>query len=281
MVEAHLVKHGPLGVVMVGVAALSGALLVIFLVGSTLAAWYDERVKRATAKMARGAALKPGYGTFWGVARSLDGRPDAVLVTRSRVQRWRGGPPATGWADVDHSVQAEGFALELEGGEELRIEGEALSREGFHEQVILLPPVPPQAPRCERIARLRAGDWLWATGVLSRPVEENAGAYRSGVARRVLRAPRGKVIELSIEAPIRRWQKRARGHRIGAFAALFSLGVAHGLFWRGLDVTVATGTYEQMGSLWRWIEVPPVFLIPGWMGLMVVIMLWREQLKKA
>src|SRR5262249_17971769 len=65
---------------MLPVALFTLALLATFLVASWFAAWYDERTKRATAQIRKGALLPAGFGSFFGVARALDQRPAGELV---------------------------------------------------------------------------------------------------------------------------------------------------------------------------------------------------------
>ncbi len=221
------------------VAAGTSLLLVLaFLAASALAGWYEERARRAVAAVARGAALRRGFGAFKGEARPIDGRPGGLLVQSTLTQvRFGGGA----WRDSGREVSGAPFALVLDGGEEIEVDPRdvVLQDQGSRG---------PGSMGVSRdiVARLGSGDVIWATGVLTRPRAEGTGAYRSGRMRRRLVAPRGGRVTLGPESPLPRWQALARAHQQGGYLAACALAVLHVAVYRSADVALFAGKLASL-----------------------------------
>ncbi|MFS8067942.1 MAG: hypothetical protein ACMG6S_16435, partial [Byssovorax sp.] len=127
-----------------------------------------------------------------------------------------------------------------------------------------------------------AGDEIWVTGVLARPSDNNAGAYRSSVARRKLRAPRRGALEIARESPVARWTTYAAAHKRGAYAALGALALLHGVFFRTVDKLLLVGPasfrWEAIAVLHRtW----PLVIVPAALGVMIVVGVWLFGIRRA
>jgi hypothetical protein len=218
------------------------ALLAVFLVANGIAAWYEERTKRAGAVVRKGGQLPSGFGTFRGVAQNLDARSGGELARRERTEVSTQGPNGPFWRTISAETTGRTFVLVLESGAEIEVEARDARLVGFAETSPgAYTSGPGQAPRRAMIARISAGDEVWATGVLARPAAGGAGAYRSNLSRRKLRAPRRGELELSHESPVARWATLAKAHKRGAFTALGAVALLHGLFFRAVDQVLFRG----------------------------------------
>jgi hypothetical protein len=133
------------------------------------------------------------------------------------------------------------------------------------------------------IARVSAGDEVWATGVLARVSAGGAGgAYRSNLARRKLRAPRRGELELSHESPVARWATLATAHKRGAFSALGALALLHGLCFRTVDQLLFRGPLD-LGDDATWAIHRARLLVEGSAALAVlaVVVLWMLSVRRA
>jgi len=211
-------------------------LLAVVLVANGFGAWYEERLRRIVAVVNKGEKIASGFGAFRGVAQNLDTRSGGELVRREQTQVSQAAPGGAAWRNRGCVTTARPFLLVLESGVELEIDAHAPRLVGFPESTPgAYTAAPFEAPRREMIARVSAGDAIWAIGVLARPVVEGGGAYRSSASRRRLRAPRRGEIELSKESPSEPWKWRALAHKRGVSVALGGLAVLHGLFFREVD----------------------------------------------
>jgi len=122
------------------------------------------------------------------------------------------------------------------------------------------------------VTRLSTGDVIWATGVLTRQRDQGDGAYRSGVTRRRLLAPRRGRIALGPESPLPRWQALARAHKLGGLLAAGALAVLHLTVYRGADV--ALFEYRVCG-LPAGPDPFPAVLFGAIVGLAVTALGWR------
>jgi hypothetical protein len=214
------------------------ALLGVLLVANGISAWYEERMRRVDAVVRKGAGLASGFGAFHGVAQNLDTRSGGELVRREQTQVSLAGQTSAGWRDRACVITARPFVLVLDSGAEIEIDPGEPRLVGFPESTSgAYISAPFEAPRREMIARVSAGDAIWAIGVLARPTS-GGSAYRSSVSRRKLRAPRRGEIELSLPSPVERWKARAAAHKRGVYAALGGLALLHGVFYRKVDALV-------------------------------------------
>jgi hypothetical protein len=220
--------------VVVAVVLSTLALLAALLIANGIGAWYEERLRRVSAVLRSGAQLASGFGAFRGVAQNLDARSGGELVRREQTQVVTEAQGA--WQNRACVTTARPFMLVLESGVELEVDARQPRLVGFPETTPGAYTIgPSQSPRREMIARISAGDAIWATGVLARPIVRGHGAYRSNASRRQLRAPRRDEIELSLESPVERWKGRAVAHKRGLYAAASGLVVLHAGFFRAID----------------------------------------------
>jgi hypothetical protein len=265
------------------------ALLAIFLIASAVAAWNEERARRAVAVVREGSQLRAGFGTFRGTAQNLDPRSGGELVRRSRTQASTQTPSGPIWRDVELTTAGRTFLLVLENGIEIEIEIEVDAEKprlvGFEETTPgASSEGPGQRPHRVMIARVSAGDEIWATGVLARVPADGGGAYRSSVTRRTLRAPRRGELELSTESPIARWTAHAAAHKRGAYVALGALALLHGVFFRAVDrsiVKAASFAWETLATLPRYrlvVEIPAVLGVAIAVGAWIVLVRRARQL---
>lgn len=260
------------------------ALLAVFLIANGIAAWYDERSKRAVAVVRNGGQLPAaGFGTFRGVARNFDPRSGGELVRREQTQVSSQGATGVAWQNRACAVTARPFLLVLDGGVEIEIDALEPRLIGFPETSSGAYTHAPFEPvRRELVSRVSAGDEIWVTGVLVRVSDRNAGAYRSSVARRKLRAPRRGALEISRESPVARWTAYAAAHKRGAYAALGMVAALHGIFFRAADELLltrsASSRWEAMAALHR---TRFFVLIPGALGVLIVVGAWLFGVRRA
>ncbi|MEP7123257.1 MAG: hypothetical protein ABJE95_20175 [Byssovorax sp.] len=252
--------------------------LAVFLVANGIAAWYDERTRRAGAVVRKGAQPRPGFGTFHGVAQNLDARSGGELVRREIEEECRQAPNGQVWRKLREATTGRAFLLVLESGAEIEVEGRDARLVGFPETTPgAYSDGPGQLPRREMITRVSAGDEVWATGVLAGSSIEGGGAYRSSVARPRLRAPRRDAIELSRESPVARWAALAMAHKVGAYSALGLLVMAHGLFFRAEDRLVFQPSTLSAAERFSLLQAAPervstasVLIVVGALALWIV-----------
>jgi hypothetical protein len=263
------------------------ALLAVFLIASGIAAWYDERSRRAVAVVRNGGQLPAaGFGTFHGVARNFDARSGGELVRREQTQVSSRAATGIAWQDRACVVTARPFLLVLDGGVEIEIDALEPRLVGFPETSSgAYTPAPFEPVRRELVSRVSAGDEIWATGVLARSADKNAGAYRSSVARRKLRAPRRGALEISRESPVARWTAYAATHKRGAYAALAMAAALHGIFFRTADKLLFAG---RTSPQWEILEAMDALhrtrfflLIPGVLGVLIVVGVWLFGVRRA
>ncbi|MFS8066343.1 MAG: hypothetical protein ACMG6S_08215, partial [Byssovorax sp.] len=110
------------------------ALLAVFLIANGIAAWYDERSRRAVAVVRSGGQLPAaGLGTFHGVAHNFDARSGGELVRREQTQVSSQVATGLAWQDRGCVVTARPFLLVLEGGVEIEIDAREPRLVGFPE----------------------------------------------------------------------------------------------------------------------------------------------------
>ncbi len=190
----------------------------------------------------QGRAAPRGFGTFHGVAHSIDPRGGGELARREQTQVGAQAAGGIAWRDRACVVTARPFLLVLEGGGEIEIDTRETRLVGFPETSSGAYTKAPYEPvRRELVSRVSAGDEVWVTGVLVRPAGKNSGAYRSSVARRKLRAPRRGALTISRESPVARWTAFAAAHKRGAYAALGVMALLHGAFFRAVDAQLFKG----------------------------------------
>lgn len=269
-------------VIAVVISTLS--LVAVFLVANGIGAWYDERTRRAGAVVRKDGQLPAGFGTFRGVAQNLDARSGGELVRRDRTEEVTAqGPSGPFWRAISTATTGRTFVLVLESGAEIEVDAREASLVGFPETSPgAYTAGPGQAPRRAMIARVSAGDEVWATGVLVRAAAGGGGAYRSNVSRRKLRAPRRGPIELSHESPVARWASLATAHKRGAYVALIALPLLHGLFFRTVDQLLFTKT-AAFGDDPVWIlhRVQALVQGPAALALLGVAMVWLLGVRRA
>jgi hypothetical protein len=263
------------------------ALLAVFLIASAIAAWYDERAKRAVAVVRKGAQLPAGFGTFHGVAHNFDARSGGELARREQTQVGAQASGGIAWRNRACVVTARPFLLVLEGGGEIEIEIEIDTREprllGFPETSSGAYTKAPFEPvRRELVSRVSAGDEVWVTGVLVRPADKNSGAYRSSVARRKLRAPRRGALEISRESPVARWAAFAVAHKRGAYASLGALALLHVAFFRAVDAQLFKGPAALSSEvLHELLKHSALVVIPAALGVPIGVGVWIFAVRRA
>ena len=249
------------------------ALLAVILIANGIAAWYDERSKRAVAVVRNGAQLPAaGFGTFHGVAHNFGARSGGELVRREQTQMSSTAATGMFWQNRGYVVTARRFLLVLDSGVEIEIEIDAREPRliGFPETSSgAYTDAPFEPVRRELTSRVSAGDKVWVTGVLVRPSDKNAGAYRASVVRRKLRAPRRSALEISCESPVARWTAYAAAHKRGAHTALGALAVLHGGYLLGVD---------WMAELHR---TRTLVMVPGAVGGLIVLAVWFFGIRRA
>jgi hypothetical protein len=267
----------------VAVVLVTIALLAVFLIANGIAAWYDERAKRAVAVVRKGGQLPSGFGTFRGVAQNLDARSGGELVRRERSQVSAQGPNGPFWRDLGSVTTGRPFVLVLESGAEIEIDAHEPRLVGFPETSPgAYTEGPAQSPRRAMIARVSAGDEVWATGVLVRPAESGGGAYRSNLSRRKLRAPRRGEIELSRESPVARWSAYAGAHKRGAYVALGALPLLHGIFFRTVDQLVfRPSSFLGHDPVWALHRIQILVQVPAALALLAVAAVWLLGVRRA
>jgi hypothetical protein len=211
------------------IAITTLALLLVVVVATWLSGWYEERARRAAAAVRRGARLRPGFGAVHGTAQAIHGGTGRRLVSTTLTQV-RFGTGA--WRDAGRVTTGVPFAIARDDGEEIEVDPRDATVEGGATDI--------QAGAFSReiVSRVSIGDRIWATGILSRPEERGAGAYRSGVARRRLIAPRRAPVLLSRESPAPRWQALASAHKWGAYLAAVVGALIHALVFRKVDLAI-------------------------------------------
>jgi len=265
---------------MIPVASFTLGLLAIFLVASWFAAWYDERTRRATAAIREGALLPSGFGSFFGVARALDDRAAGELVKLTRSQVIKQGVEGPRWADYDRTVTGGNFALVHEGGEEIEVDAHDAVIEGFPETSSGAYQGGGSAmPQRELHAAVNVGDAVWVTGVLARPKDNRGGAYRSGISRRKLRAPKRGRVMLSAMSPAIGWRARARSHKIGGYSALAALVALHAAFFRGFDVALVKSRLNDGMGIATY-KFHPMLIVPAAIAVVVVAIIYGRELTR-
>ncbi len=259
------------------------ALLAVFLIASGIAAWYDERAKRAVAVVRKGAQLPAGFGTFHGVAHNFDARSGGELARREQTQVGAQASGGIAWKDRACVVTARPFLLVLEGGGEIEIDTREPRLVGFPETSSGAYTTAPFEPvRRELISRVSAGDDVWVTGVLVRPADKNSGAYRSSVARRKLRAPRRGALTISRESPVARWAAFAAAHKRGAYASLGVLALLHGAFFRAVDAQLFKGPASLSPDvMFELLKHSVLVLIPAALGVLLGVGAWFFSVRRA
>ncbi len=260
------------------------ALVAVFLVANGIGAWYDERARRAVAVVRKGGQLPAGFGTFRGVAQNLDARSGGELVRRDRTEEVTArGPSGPFWRAISTATTGRAFVLVLESGAEIEVDAREASLVGFRETSPgAYTAGPGQSPRRAMIARVSAGDEIWATGVLVRPAEGGGGAYRSSVSRRKLRAPRRGPIELSHESPVARWAALGAAHKRGAYVACGALALLHGLCFRTVDqLLFHPGAALGDDPIWILHRVQPLVAGPASLAILGVAMVWLLGVRRA
>lgn len=267
--------------VLAAVFLSTAALLAVFLLASAIAAWNEERAKRAVAVVRGGGPLRAGFGTFRGTAQNLDARSGGELVRRSRTEVSMQAPNGPIWRDAGTETAGRTFLLLLDNGTEIEVDASKPRLVGFPETTSgAYTTAPKQEPRRVMSARVSAGDAIWATGVLTR-VASGAGAYRSSVMRRKLRAPRRGELELSTESPVARWTALAAAHKRGAYAALGALATLHALFFRDVDAYLfkpEARSWEALAALHRYRH--PVEISAA-IGVVIVLGVWILAVRRA
>jgi hypothetical protein len=264
-------------IAIVAIAVSSLALTAMFLVASLLSGWYEERARRAGAAMRRGAVLRAGFGAVQGTARPLDGRAGGRLVTSTRTQSLTGGRE---WRDEVQVTTGDPFVLVVEGGEEIEVDPEDAHPEGLATSQQGLSVVGNVGLR-DVVMRLSAGDVIWTTGVLSRREAARAGAYRSGVTRRRLRAPRRGHVEISAESPLPRWHGLAAAHQGGALGAVVCFALLHGLVYRPIDMAAMRRDQAACGSIVGDRAWLPLLVGSGLLAMGLAGAGWRNRVKRA
>lgn len=259
-------------------------LVAVFLVANGISAWYEERTRRAGAAVRKDGQLPSGFGTFRGVAQNLDARSGGELVRRERVEVSAQGANGSFWRAVSSTTTGRMFVLVLDSGAEIEIDAGEARLVGFAETTPgAYTTGPGEAPRRAMIARVSAGDEVWATGVLARPAADGAGgAYRSNVSRRKLRAPRRGELELSHESPVARWATLGAAHKRGAFGALAALALLHLLAFRKADQLLLTrSSVFDDGALWTLHNVQLLIEGAAALGVLAVVVLWMVSVRSA
>lgn len=260
------------------------ALLAVFLVANGIAAWYEERTRRAGAAVRKDGQLPSGFGTFHGVAQNLDARSGGELVRRERAELSTQGPNGPFWRALSSVTNGRTFVLVLDSGAEIEIDARESQLVGFAETTPgAYTSGPGEAPRRSMIARISAGDEVWATGVLARPAAGGAGgAYRSNQSRRKLRAPRRGAMELSYASPVARWATLATAHKRGAYAALGALALLHGLCFRAVDqLLFRPASAVGDGPVWALHRAQPLVYGSAALALLAVVVLWMIGVRRA
>ena len=259
-------------------------LVAVFLVANGISAWYQERTRRAGSAVREDGQLPSGFGTFRGVAQNLDARSGGELVRRERVEVSTQGPNGPFWRAVNSTTAGRTFVLVLDSGAEIGIDARESRLVGFAETTPgAYTTGPREAPRRAMIARVSAGDEVWATGVLARPAAGGAGgAYRSNVSRRKLRAPRRGELELSRESPVARWATLSTAHKRGAFSALGALALLHLLAFRKADQLLFTRSTTLADDA-QWALHSARILVEGAaaLGVLAVVVLWMLSVRRA
>jgi hypothetical protein len=259
-------------------------LLAVFLVANGIAAWFEERARRAVAVVRKGGQLPAaGFGTFHGVAHNFDARSGGELARREQTQV--SGPVSGGvaWRNRGCVVTARPFLLVLDSGGEIEIDTREPRLVGFAEVSSGAYTRGPNEPvRRELTSRVSAGDEVWVTGVLVRPADKSSGAYRSSVARRKLRAPRRGALTISRESPVARWAAFAAAHKRGAYASLGALAILHGGFFRAADAQLFRGpaarSWEAVSALR---ESSALVVIPAAFAVLLAAGVWFFAVRRA
>jgi hypothetical protein len=213
------------------VMATTLAIVVLTLVASWLAGWYDERARRAEHAVHRGAHLRAGFGAIHGTAQRLGARGGGLLAVTETSQAYTTGR----WHDVKEETTGSPFAIVVAGGEEIEVDPTDAVVEGGEPEGLAI------GTTRRLLARVSGGDTVWATGILSGASASGTGAYRSGPSRRRIRAVRGGKVVIGRRSPVPRWRGLASAHRKGALSALGVGALVHAVAFRTVDAAIARG----------------------------------------
>lgn len=215
-----------------------------FLVGQTLAGHYDGLVTRAE-RWLRGGTLRSGFGTFQGRVVSLHDRGadvgltpearNAAAIRRPVVEHKRTQREIRKdlWKDVHVASRFEPFRLALPEDAEIEVQPGTPRLAGFEETERL-----PGSTLREVKEIVYPEETVWVTGYLE-PAPKSLGAYRGGATIRRVRAPRGKQLWITRQAPANEWRKLARAHRVSGFTALACMGLSGLVAWKKVLVPLA------------------------------------------
>jgi hypothetical protein len=200
------------------------------------AALFWRRTHRRRAAAARAAApapreLVPGDAVVAGKVVIADGRDAAITIDIDQDgHEWQSKSGwMTTWKETDRRVEARPFYIQRAHGERVRVEPDG--------SVFLVDRLDGEArtgpDTRTRSARLTEGELVFASGVLVRGMDPQAGGYRDGSLGWVLRPRRGERMLISTEPQAQRHDRRARFHGGWVIAFLIAIGVLHGLLFGG------------------------------------------------
>lgn len=214
--------------------------------------------RRAEAELAwtRTARLDDGPAVLRGSVETDGGDAITVAITqRRKTFKDKQGRLHTSWVEARREVLPRPFRVQLDDGRAVRVEPD--------ERVLLRDTIEaPEVPGVDlrrRAVRLRPGERVWVSGVLSGASSSTAAAYREGAPTAVLRPGRGERMIVSTEAPGAFHTERAGHHRAWRRGMLWALAVAQlgvlgdytliGLSGRGDDLAI-----ERVQSWDVWVK---------------------------
>ncbi|MFO0626271.1 MAG: hypothetical protein U0325_11710 [Polyangiales bacterium] len=231
--DRSIVHSNRLGSVTTGKSLLAAFWLPSGLVLIFAALWTSVHRRRAAreAQAAEKAPLRNGPAVIHGRVETDGGDAITVTVTqRRRVVKGKNGT-YTYWDEKRRDLDARPFRVISEAGRVVQVIPDAR----VHLRDALESPETVDAQTRRRRIRLRPGELVWVSGVLSGVREEtNAGAYREAPQEPVVRRGLGAMV-VSTEPPGAYHAARAAEHRGWIKATLYILALLHGTLL--IDVT--------------------------------------------
>lgn len=214
-----------------------------------------RRRARREADAARAAPLRDGPAVVQGQVETDGGDAITVTVTqRKRVVKGKHGS-YTYWDEKRREVAARPFRVRRDEGGVVQVIPSA--------RVLLRDRI--EAPEHiddttrRRFVRLRAGERVWVSGVLSGARDARSeGAYREAQQAPTMKRGFSRLI-VSTEAPGAYYQERAAKHRGWFRGTLITLAVVHGLLLGDVTTQILSGhtvhAWVTRTTTWReWVK---------------------------
>lgn len=215
-----------------------------------------RRRARREADAARPAPLRDGPAVVRGRVETDAG--DAITVTitqRKRVVKGKNNHTSIYWDEKRREVDARPFRVRTESGGVV----EVIPDKRVHLRDKIEAPEHVDDTTRRRFVRLRPGEQVWVSGVLSGARDvRSEGAYREARQAPVMKRGLSRMI-VSTEAPGAHYTQRATAHRDWFGGVLVTLAVLHGTLLADVTLQILSGRAVTLDitrtTTWReWVK---------------------------